>query len=238
MPWWDLGASRAAVTGDWDTDGDAVRRELTSVANDGIISSAAIIQGLLTAGASGQEALVGVLALIVVGMLTSAGAQLGEATAERTSQLAIIASERRRLITSPQEELDELVALYEAKGLSPALSRAVAEELHAKDALAAQLDAEFAMAQPPARSWPVLFALRTGLAFLVGSLGPLLLFLVLPHGARGEITLIVVGLSLAVSGWIGARSEHGHPIASILRTVAIGLVTLGISTLAGSFVTF
>ena len=238
MPWWDLGASRARVTGEWDTDGDAERREMSSAANDGIISSAAIIQGLLSAGATGQEALVGVLALTVVGTLTSFGGQFGEASAERNNQFAIVESERHRLETSPEEEFAELVELYRAKGLSEDLSRAVATELHEQDALAAQLDAEFAMDEPPSRGWPARFALRTALAFLLGSLGPLLLFLVMPHVIRGEISLVVVGISLAFSGWIGARSEHGNPLASIARTVTIGLVTLGISTLAGSLVTF
>mgnify|MGYP006341519277 CR=1 FL=1 len=238
MPWWDLGASRARVTGEWDTDGDSERREMSSAANDGIISSAAIIQGLLSAGATGQEALVGVLALTVVGTLTSFGGQFGEASAERNNQLAIIASEKHRVETLPQEEFAELVELYRAKGLSQELSHAVATELHAKDALAAQLDAEFAIDEPPPRSWPAKFAARTAAAFLVGSIGPLLLFIAMPHMIRGEITLVVVTISLAFSGWIGARSEHGNPLASIARTLAIGLITLGISTLAGSLVTF
>ena len=238
MPWWDFSGKTARVTGEWDTDGDSERRELTSNANDGIISSAAILQGLLSAGASGAEALVGVLALTIVGSLTAAGAQYGEAAAERNSQLAILESESQRLLHSPEEEFEELVEIYQAKGLSPELSRAVATELHARDALAAQLDAEFDMEHPAEKIWPFRFALKSGLAFLAGSLGPLLLFLIMPFAIRGEVTLVVVAISLTVSGWIGARSEHGNPWISIARTVAIGLAALGISSLAGSLVTF
>lgn len=233
-----LRAHRDQKTGEWDLDGDATRRELTSVANDGIISSAAIIQGLVSAGASGREAVVGVLAIIVVGMLTSAAAQFGEATAERNSQLAIVRSEQVRLARSPQEELAELTGLYRAKGLSPELSRAVAIELTQRDALAAQLDAEFDLEGVASRWWPWAVAGKAALAFLVGSLGPLVLLLVIPSVARGEVTLIAVTVSLVVSGWVGSRSEHSSAWVAIGRTVAIGLVVLGVSTLAGSLVTF
>ena len=157
---------------------------------------------------------------------------------ERNIQVAILESEQQRLLHSPEEEFEELVEIYQAKGLSPELSRAVATELHARDALAAQLDAEFDMEHPAEKIWPFRFAMKAGLAFLAGSLGPLLLFLIMPFAIRGEVTLVVVAISLTISGWIGARSEHGNPWISIARTVAIGLVTLGISSLAGSLVTF
>ncbi|WP_159096566.1 hypothetical protein [Miniimonas sp. S16] len=52
------------------------------------------------------------------------------------------------------------------------------------------------------------------------------------------MTVPVVGLSLVVSGWVGSRSEHGRAWVAILRTVVIGVVVLGISTVAGSLVTF
>ena len=94
------------------------------------------------------------------------------------------------------------------------------------------------MEHPAEKIWPFRFAMKAGLAFLAGSLGPLLLFLIMPFAIRGEVTLVVVAISLTISGWIGARSEHGNPWISIARTVAIGLVTLGISSLAGSLVTF
>jgi len=53
-----------------------------------------------------------------------------------------MAQEKRELATSPEAELTELTALYEAKGLSPATARTVATELTSHGALAAHLDAE------------------------------------------------------------------------------------------------
>lgn len=236
--WWILRAPAARVTGEWDVDADARRRELTSVANDGIISSAAIVQGLASAGATGVEAMVGVVALMAVGMLTTAGTALSEATAERNSQLAIVESERALLELSPEEEFEELVTLYERKGLSGPTARRVARELTDRDALAAQLDAEFDLDDVAPARWPWVFAGRSALAFLLGGLGPLLVLLVTPGWARGEVTVAAVALSLVISGFIGSRSEHTSAWVSIARTVVIGFVVLGISTLAGTLVMF
>ena len=124
---------------------DAQWRELVSVGNDGIISSAAIVQGLLTAGATGQEAVTGVLALIAIGMVASGASQYSESESERQSQLSIVERESAALLATPDEEFDELVAIYRDKGVSADLSRAVATELMEKDALTAQLDAEYGL---------------------------------------------------------------------------------------------
>lgn len=61
---------------------------------------------------------------------------------QRDSDLAQLAQEKRELAETPEAELTELIALYEAKGLSPATARTVADDLTAHDQLAAHLDAE------------------------------------------------------------------------------------------------
>lgn len=235
---WLLRTRRARETGTWDTDGDATLRDLVAVANDGIISSAAIAQGLLVAGATGQEAVIGVLALVIVGTLTTAGTHFGEGQAERRTQLAIIAGEQERLALAPDEEFLELVDHYCRLGLSEELSYRVASELHEKDALRAQLDAEFDLDEPRPITYPYLFAAKAGAAFLAGSVVPFLLLLALPWGLRGEITLLVVVVSLAISGFVGSRAEHSSALSTMVRTVTIGLFVLGVSTLAGSLVSF
>ena len=77
---------------------------MISAANDGIISSAAIIQGLLSGGATGHEAVIGVLALIIIGMVASAATQYSEVQSERDAQIRIVEEEQAALITSPEAD--------------------------------------------------------------------------------------------------------------------------------------
>ena len=222
----------------WNPSEDAQWRELVSVGNDGIISSAAIVQGLLTAGATGQEAVTGVLALIAIGMVGSGASQYSESESERRSQLSIVERESAALLATPDEEFDELVTIYEEKGLSADLSRAVATELMAKDALTAQLDAEYGLDSIHGKWWPWQRAGLAALVFLVGSVLPLLFLLILPWAVRGEVTVAAVVIALGISGWIGHLVEHSSAWRAMARTILVGVTILGISTLAGTLVTF
>lgn len=222
----------------WNTDADAQRREMMSAGNDGIISSAAIIQGLLSGGATGREAVIGVLALIVIGMVGTGAAQYSEAASERSAQLRIAEEEAAAINAAPETEFQELVDIYERKGLSPSLSRAVAKELMDKDPLRAQLDDEYDLDEIPGPWQPWKAALRSAGAFFLGSVLPLVFLLILPWDIRGEITVVSVMIALAISGWVGHLVDHSSAWLSMLRTMLVGAIILGISTWAGSLVTF
>ncbi|MFZ1382661.1 MAG: VIT1/CCC1 transporter family protein [Scrofimicrobium sp.] len=222
----------------WNIEKDAELREMISAANDGIISSAAIIQGLLSGGATGHEAVIGVLALIIIGMVASAATQYSEVQSERDAQIRIVEEEQAALITSPEAEHQELVEIYRKKGLSDELAHSVATELMANDPLRAQLDDEYGLGEIAGRWAPWTAALRSAGAFLVGSALPLLFLLILPWHIRGEITVVSVLVALALSGWIGHLVDHSSPWRSMVRTMLVGVIILGISTLAGSLVTF
>jgi VIT1/CCC1 family predicted Fe2+/Mn2+ transporter len=62
-------------------------------------------------------------------------------SSQRDSEKSLLARERRELREMPAAELDELAAIYEAKGVSPQTAAQVAAELTAHDALAAHVDA-------------------------------------------------------------------------------------------------
>lgn len=238
MKWWMQLFGRRRLAANTDFGADSLRRQLLPAANDGIISSAAIIQGLLAGGASGHDALVGVAALIAIGIVSTAAAEYSELTVERDAQLSLVRAEARQLEESPEEEFNELVAAYRKKGLSEELSRSVAEELTASNALAAQLESEYGIGEVIPASWPWRFGALAGTAFLLGSVIPLILLTVLPWSTRGEVTLVVLVLTLAISGWIGANSAYSSPLRSMIRTVMVGVVTLGFSALAGTLVNF
>src|SRR6478609_8903354 len=224
--------------GDWDPSTSAHRRMLRMHANDGLIAAAGIIQGLNSAGATGAEATVAAVATMIVGGLLVFGAEFGEAAAERDSQLAIIEAERLRLEMSPQEEFDELVGIYRAKGLSARVAHEVAQELSDKDALAAQLDAEYGIRELGDIVRPVRVGSWCAAAFVVGSAIPVPFLTIVPLLAREVALFVIVAVALTASAVIGARSDRTNAFQSVLRTLGIGLGTMGISLFAGSLVSF
>jgi VIT1/CCC1 family predicted Fe2+/Mn2+ transporter len=223
---------------DWDPSTSAHRRMLRIHANDGLIAAAGIIQGLNSAGATGAEALVAAIATMIVGGLLVFGAEYGEAASERDSQLAIVAAERRRLEMSPQDEFDELVGIYRAKGLSSRVAHEVAQELSDKDALAAQLDAEYGIRELGDIVRPVQVGSWCAAAFVVGSAIPVPFLTIVPLLAREIALFVIVAVALTASAVLGARSDRTDPMQAVLRTLGIGLGTMVVSLVAGSLVSF
>jgi len=63
-------------------------------------------------------------------------------SAQRDTERAMLAREQLELTDHPNRELDELVGLYQARGLSEILARQVVEQLTEHDAFTAHARAE------------------------------------------------------------------------------------------------
>ena len=111
-------------------------------ANDGIVSIAALVVGVAAATQETLPVLIAGTAGIVAGSLSMALGEYVSVSSQRDSEASLIAREREELRDHPEEELQELAGLYEAKGLSPVTAAQVAKELTAKDAVSAHLEAE------------------------------------------------------------------------------------------------
>ncbi|MDQ2850971.1 MAG: VIT family protein, partial [Actinomycetota bacterium] len=114
-------------------------------ANDGIVSVAGIVVGVAGATAKSGPIFTAGLAGLVAGAVSMALGEYVSVSTQRDSETAMLAKERRELSETPEEELRELTAIYQAKGLSAHTAQQVATELTERDALAAHLDAELGM---------------------------------------------------------------------------------------------
>ncbi len=219
---------------DDDPARDQVRRQWLMDVNDGLIASAGMVEGVARAGAEPAVILVTGLATLLVGVVTVGGIRFTEASDERDARDAVIEAERRRIDLDPAAELAELTAIYEDKGLESALARRVAEDLSARDALAAQLDAEYRLDALSTEHGPWRAGARAGGAFALGALLPLLVGTVTPQSARIMLTVAAVLVALTVSAALAARSGRLPVGRAVLRTVSIGVVTMLITIALGS----
>jgi VIT1/CCC1 family predicted Fe2+/Mn2+ transporter len=195
-------------------------------ANDGIVSVAAIVVGvagatpeiapILTAGAAG----------LVGGAISMALGEYVSVSSQSDSQRALIAKEKRELAEMPDEELAELAAIYESKGLSPATAKKVAIELTAHDALGAHLEAELHITESEVAS-PWHAALASAVAFFIGALLPLAAILFLPDNIRIGGTFAAVLIALASTGMLSAWVGGSHWLRPTIRVVAGGALALG-----------
>nr|WP_240162986.1 VIT family protein [Mycolicibacterium sphagni] len=197
-------------------------------ANDGIVSTAGIVVGVAAATAERGPIFTAGIAALAAGALSMAVGEYVSVSTQRDSEQAMLKKERRELDTQPAEELDELAALYEAKGLTPATARTVAEELTDHDAFAAHVDIELRL-DPDELTNPWQAAISSALSFTVGAILPLLAILLPPPSLRVPITFAAVLIALAVTGFISARLGGANPRRAIARVVIGGALAMGIT---------
>ncbi|UOE43038.1 VIT1/CCC1 transporter family protein [Agromyces larvae] len=202
-------------------------------ANDGIIATAGVLEGFAGAGASESTLFVASIAAMVAGALALAGTKYVEQASERERQLALIAEERAELAARPDDEVAELAAHYERKGLEPDLARRVAEQLSAADPLGAQLETEHGIQEPMRRSAPLVEALAGAVAFTLGAAVPFVMVSVFPAALEAWAVAVAAALSLVVTAIVGARSGGTSIVRGVLRTLSIGVGTMAVSYVSG-----
>ncbi len=206
-------------------------------ANDGIVSVAGLVVGVAGATTATGPILTAGIAGLVAGAVSMALGEYVSVSSQRDTERTLLAKERAELEAYPEEELDELAALYRAKGLSANTAQQVAEELTAKDAFAAHVDAELGI-DPDALTNPWHAAGASAVAFVVGALLPLLAILLPPASARVAVTFAVVLLALAITGALSAAiggAQRGPAITRLVVGGALAMaVTYGVGQLVGT----
>ena len=201
-------------------------------ANDGIVSVAAIVIGVAGATTSRGAIFTAGLAGLVGGAVSMALGEYVSVSSQRDSERAEIKQEEQELADSPDAELTELTALYEAKGLSEATARSVATELTARGALNAHLDAELHI-DPTDLVSPVQAAGASALSFVSGALLPMLAILLPPAGLRVPVTFVAVLVALAVTGALSAHLGGSDVRRAVLRVVIGGALGLAFTYAIG-----
>ncbi|WP_134321690.1 VIT1/CCC1 transporter family protein [Cumulibacter soli] len=202
-------------------------------ANDGIVSTAAVIVGV----AGGTDELTPVLlsgsAALVGGAVSMALGEYVSVSSQRDTERALIDKEREELADDPEAEFAELVEMYEQKGLTRETATRVATELSAQDALSAHLSVELNIDQDDVVS-PWRAAAASAVAFTIGALLPLLTILLLPESVRILGTFLAVLTALAITGYVAAWVGGANRWRAILRTIIGGAAALGATFLVGS----
>ena len=202
-------------------------------ANDGTIAVAGILQGFAGAGAGDRLLLFTATAATLAGALSAGGTKWAEVAAEREAEMGIAKEEAEQIAVDPTGELSELRAYWEGRGLTPDLARQVAEQLTAHDALAAQLDADYGLEEITPPTAPLLEGAQTSLAFAIGAAVPLLITYFVPLAIETTLIIVAVIVSLCLTSLIAAGVGRLSALHMLIRSLAVGLGTMGISYLAG-----
>lgn len=201
-------------------------------ANDGLISTSSLVLGMATADAGAQAILVAGVAGLSAGAFSMAAGEYVSVSSQADAERADARIEARALREHPEAELDELAAIYEARGVSPALARQVAGQLTDHDDLGAHLRDELGI-HDAHRARPVQAAAASALAFTAGALPPVLLAWLWPGGGLPAAIAVGTLLLLAVLGYAAERMAGGQGPRGALRVLAWGALALAATASIG-----
>jgi VIT1/CCC1 family predicted Fe2+/Mn2+ transporter len=210
--------------------GNALRAAVLG-ANDGLVSNLSLVMGVAGAAPEPHAILIAGIAGLLAGACSMALGEWLSVTTARESYQRQIDAEATELEQVPDEEKEELVLIYQAKGLPEDQARALADRLISNKATALDtLTREELGINPDDLGGSAWAAGST--SFFLFTLGAI--FPVIPFAALSGTTAIVV--SLALSGIalfaIGATTSlftGRGALASGLRQLAFGYVAAGIT---------
>jgi VIT1/CCC1 family predicted Fe2+/Mn2+ transporter len=206
-------------------------------ANDGLVSTACLIVGVIGSGASSTAVRTAGIAGLVAGAMSMAVGEYVSVASQRDLEEADLRIERRALEEHPKAELAELAEIWRHRGLTPEVADEVARQLTEKDALAAHARDELGLTDI-ASARPAQAAGASALAFSLGALVPLVGFLVAPSAGRSAYVFGVALVALIVLGTIGAALGGASRVRAAVRVGITGAVamavTLGVGELTGA----
>lgn len=205
-------------------------------ANDGIVSTAAVVVGVAAATTQVAPILTAGAVAVAGGAISMALGEYVSVSSQRDTERALIDGTSRRLEEDPGRELETLTRRYQRRGLSRPTAERVAQELSADDALDAHLSTEHHIDRSDVAS-PWQAAAFSFAAFLLGALLPMLSILLPPPGLRVPLTVAAVLVALALTGSIAAWIGGAPRVRAAARVVFGGalalMVTYGLGALIG-----
>jgi VIT1/CCC1 family predicted Fe2+/Mn2+ transporter/rubrerythrin len=212
-------------------------REVVFGAQDGLVSTFAVVAGLAAAGAHHLTVMLAGAVSAVAGVLSMSVGTFLSSRAQRQVYEAELARERREIRDHPGEEIAELIAALMAHGMSRGDAVEVGRRVARHPDLLLTTLGVFELGLAPQRlGTPVRDAFVMAIAFGGASLLPLLPFLMSNVRAALGLSAALTVVALFVVGALKGRLAEVSPGRSGLEVVALGvgsgLIGFGLGHLA------
>jgi len=202
-------------------------------ANDGIVSTASLVLGVVAAGADHRTILLTSVSGLIAGAMSMAAGEFVSVHSQKDTESADLAREAAELKHDPASEQRELAGIYVGRGLDRPLAEQVAGKLMAHDALGAHARDELGLSDATAAN-PMQAAWASAASFSVGAVLPIAVVLIAP---AAHLMLAIALASLAFLAGLGAASARagGAPVwAGTWRVAFWGAAAMAVTAGAGA----
>jgi VIT1/CCC1 family predicted Fe2+/Mn2+ transporter len=203
-------------------------------ANDGLVSTASLVMGVVAAQASQETVLLTGMAGLVAGAMSMAAGEYASVSTQADTEKADLEVERIALAENLEYELQELAIIYRDRGLDPELAHEVAEQLMEHDALGAHARDELGILDWNGAK-PGQAAVASGISFAVGAALPLAVVMV--GFAKGQMLVIAAStlVFLAILGALAARAGGANQLVGAVRVTLLGGLAMAVTSIVGAY---
>ncbi|MSQ12976.1 MAG: rubrerythrin family protein [Dehalococcoidia bacterium] len=217
--------------------GGSLRAAVLGV-NDGLVSNFSLTMGVAAGTQNPQIVLLAGVAALLAGSFSMAAGEYVSMSAQRELYEHQIRLERTELEEMPEEEEEELVLIYRAKGLSELDAQRVAHQLMSDPEMALRTKAFEEMGlSDEALGSPWGATVSSFLAFAIGAVVPLFPYLVGAGGIAFSLSAGLSALALVTVGAALALLSGRSALRSALRMLLVGgaaaAITYGVGRLLG-----
>lgn len=201
-------------------------------ANDGIVSTASLIIGVAAASTTHENILLAGIAGLVAGAMSMAAGEYVSVRSQSDTEMADLEMERQSLEENYDVEMNELAAIYESRGVEPALALKVADQLMEHDALGAHARDEIGISEIM-NAQPVQAAFSSAATFTIGAALPLIIAWAIP-GPKLMVAVAVSSLVfLAMLGGLAARAGGAPVLVGAGRVLFWGALAMALTAGVG-----
>jgi vacuolar iron transporter family protein len=205
-------------------------------ANDGIVSTAALLVGVIEGGGDRATVLTAGIAGLTAGALSMAVGEYVSVSSQRDLEEADLRAEAAELEAHPEAERAELAMIYRERGLDDELAQAVADQLSERhDLLEIHARDELGLT-PGLRARPMQAASASAAAFGAGAILPVVAAAAAGETARTAVVVVVALVTLALLGVLGALAGRAPAVRAAARVVLGGAGAMALTGLIGRLV--
>lgn len=233
------GAALAQIEGRHRSAGGNALRAAVLGANDGLVSNLSLVMGVAGAELAGQTVLITGLAGLLAGAISMALGEWLSVQSSRELYEKQIRTEAEEIAAAPEEEVEELALIYQARGLAEATARHLAEQIMQNQESALETLAREELGIDPGElggsAWEA--AITSFVLFAIGAIIPVIAFFFFDGMAAiaGSIGLSILGLfaiGAAITLFTG-RTVWFSGARQVLFGLAAAAVTFFIGRLLG-----
>ena len=201
-------------------------------ANDGIISIAGVVIGVASATSNIWFILISALSAIFAGAFSMAGGEYVSVSTQKDTEEAAIAKEQALLDRSPEVARESLYQTFLSQGDCETAAEVKVNQAFSKNPIKVLVEEKYGVdLEEITNPWHA--AVSSFLSFSVGSLPPTLAILLFPEPYRIPVTVVVVALTLLLTGYISAKLGKAPIKQAMLRNLTVGLLTMLVTYVVG-----